>query len=135
MKTIIALLIAALFCGCNKTSAPVMASTAKQKTQWDYKIITVENFAHALHESAMQEQQTNTILGGRHLLYADNNGGDFDFNTDGKTGADFFQLGEDGWELVAAIPQTETVQSMNDVGVPQANIRTGKIILIFKRPK
>jgi hypothetical protein len=39
--------------------------------------------------------------------------------------------GYEGWELVAALPQTETIKPGGD---DPPNVRTAKILLIYKRP-
>jgi hypothetical protein len=131
MKTFFYFLaITILVCGCNKPpSAPVVQ-------KWEYKVIEVENFEHSMKEQAEAESSTNIDQAIKDENYANADAGDFNLNIVGaeslgwkeKYAADLDKLGKDGWELVAAIPQTETLKAEDF-----SNTRTGKIILIFKR--
>lgn len=115
MKTAIAILITALLlCGCHKTRL------------WEYKVVELENSAHHLVAGSVD-------LSGKYLDAQKEPG---DFKLDSLEAPDAFNtdlnnLGSDGWELIAAVPQTETE---HPVDKSPSNIRTGKIILIFKRP-
>lgn len=139
MKTALCLLAATvLLSGCSKSAAPAGV------TKWEYKVVTFENFEHHMHELADQEFTTNTDLGLQDLVYADRDAGDFhlDFfptnvaDLNNSMSTDIYSLGNQGWELVSAVPQTETIYAKDDVGSSReySNVRTGKIILIFKRP-
>lgn len=149
MKIVVALIAAALLCGCQKSSSP-----SESKVQrWEYKVVTIENFAHRMEHSAFEEMSTNTDAGLSHSKSAKSDSGSFLF--DGAKGgdeyaADLYYLGNDGWELVSAIPQMETVpdaekyhgqdfdsatSSLKDGYTHFNNIRTGKVTLIFKRPQ
>jgi hypothetical protein len=147
MKAILAIItIATLLCGC-KPTAPATAPIRK----WEYKVVTVDNFARYMEQAAFEEMRTNGADWEQHDRDAKSGAGDFhlDGSTQTDTMIDLNQIGADGWELVAAIPQTETLPGVDfddgtvynpDTGKldPKIsrfdNTRTGKIILIFKRP-
>jgi hypothetical protein len=79
--------------------------------------------------------QTNVTQGLKDVHQAESGAGGFDFA--GKLefyGADLQQLGADGWELVSAVPQIETIPGAQATDLRFSNMRTGKIILIFKKP-
>jgi hypothetical protein len=149
MKSALCLLtLAALLCGCNKTAAP----DASASPRWEYKTVTVKNFAGVMKDVAYQEMLTNAPDWQKHERSADSGSGDFHLDSGGQMGeygADLRQLGSDGWELVSAVPQIETVadaesfhgqdydaasSSLKDGYTHFSNVRTGQIILIFKRP-
>jgi hypothetical protein len=125
MKTIIVLLLAsavtaaALLCGCQKAAAPI---------RWEYKMVALENYEHEAAHAAYKGMDTNQKQGLYEMQQADGSAGDFSFTKEVK------ELGRDGWELVAAVPQTETIDAKFRAG-SSANIRTGKILLVFKRPE
>jgi hypothetical protein len=121
-------------CGCNKS--PVVPPIQK----WEYKIVEVENFEHRMEESAQSEISTNSEAGLQDIASARFDAGDFHLDQPpGKEtdleqfGLDIYALGQQGWELVSAIPQTETTHPVSHDDVI-ASVRTGKVILIFKRP-
>lgn len=93
MKTLLFVLsaIGLLACGCQKPAAPV-------KTVLEQ----VASVPHWQYVTQVVDNSERTVTG------------DFDF-------AKLDKMGEQGWELVSAIPQ-------------QAANQTSKIILIFKRP-
>ncbi|HEY2329170.1 MAG TPA: hypothetical protein VGI63_05095 [Verrucomicrobiae bacterium] len=148
MKTAIFILAVALICGCNKPTA-----TAPARIQWEYKVVQVENYARQLKDSAFAEMRTNQALGLQHWRDAWNDRGNFYLDSLGAGNdysVDFSQLGSDGWELVAALPQTETLPGVEyqdgstfnpnteklDPNIQKFNnMRTGKIIFIFKRQR
>lgn len=123
MKTVpVILAAAALLCGCGQKQADVPAP------RWEYKVVVAENDAH--HQESMYWQQVQTNSQAMDFASLERRGvGDFDFQD--KNNLD--RLGTEGWELVSAIPQTETMHPPNNDFAIDA-IRTGKIILIFKRP-
>lgn len=127
--------------GCSKPPAPV---------KWEYEVITVENTEHWYWQMSYHEMETNSAGALEHMRAnkADAGGFSLDFATK-DYGADIRAEGRDGWELVSAVPQLETVPDAEydagdtynaDTGkftprrLPFANVRTGKVILIFKRP-
>ncbi|MGA2178799.1 MAG: hypothetical protein ABSH15_04370 [Verrucomicrobiota bacterium] len=131
MKTTIYLVaIAALLCGCNKPS------------QWEYKTVEVDNSIHGYLERA----KTKTSDSERAEVYRTENSEPGDF---GNLEIQLAKIGDEGWELVGAVPELETPSQAerldgNDLHEteplvtprykPFTNVRTGKIILIFKRP-
>lgn len=135
MKTLFYLLAAtALLCGCNQKPAPV---------KWEYKEVVVENRLDTEH---LDLNSTNFLDAYR---YEKSDPGDFDFDSPEprKYHQALDDYGADGWELVSAVPMTETIPKAEySTGFdysrtppiedfkPFINIRTGKIILIFKRP-
>jgi hypothetical protein len=142
------LIAVAFLAGCSKPAAPVAAPP----THWEYKVVTIENFNHSLDAYGYAMMQTNVDRGLEVIRDAKNDSGDFHLEdgTDDKYYANINQLGADGWELVSAVPQIETIPDAEkeegtvfnaDSGkldqsiVKFTNIRTGKIILIFKRAK
>jgi len=141
MKIILCLIaITALLTGCGQNPAP-----QTKIAHWEYKIVMVENFEHAMRHFASAELRTNIDLGLQHLQQSDAAAGNFVLDTgnaemnENNSGVDTYKLGNEGWELVSAVPQIETIPDAKfSVGrdyKPFVNIRTGKIILIFKRPK
>jgi hypothetical protein len=142
MKTTIAIIFVALICGC-KPTAPATAPIQK----WEYKVVVIENIEHYLH---------NASVGQEHLRMSDASAGDFNLDinapisfTDQLYNLNIQKLGQEGWELVSAVPQTETnpdaetgenwgIDSQGKAGFLNyrkfSNTRTGAIILIFKRP-
>jgi len=140
MKIIVSVLFAAaLLCGCQKSETPKPATPepATNRIQtWEYKVVEVENYAHGQAIKALYESDTNVDLGVEHLLFANSHDGSFGFSGGyDKYSVDLYKLGSDGWELVAAVPQLETEPSAQYRNTRFNNTRTGKIILIFKRPK
>jgi hypothetical protein len=148
MKFNTTLILAALLCGC-----------AKHHQQWEYKIITVENAYHRLSVTASNERMSTTnddkwIFDDRR---ARSDAGYFDIengDTEGVNGHNFYgsklaEMGANGWELVSAVPQLETSPDAEylagldyengnngkEIYKPFTNIRTGNILLIFKRPQ
>ena len=117
MKNILLLLGLIALVGCSKAGS-------EAGRHWEYKVVEVENdkfkeMADAFKEKPVDENRVELLAGLP---------GNFDFNAKPEESLD--ELGKQGWELVAAIPQTETEF---DTGLPKANVRTGVIILIFKR--
>ena len=146
MKIIVSVLFAAaLLCGCQKSETPKPATPepATNRIQtWEYKVVEVANYARYQAMEALFESDTNSALGKFHLNLAERRDGSFEFGasydtnkTYEKYDVDFYRLGSDGWELVAAVPQLETEPSAQYRNTRFNNTRTGKIILIFKRPK
>jgi len=143
MKATITILITtALLCGC-KPSASVPLSANK----WEYKVVTVKNFEYYMQEEAYKN---GTDLD--KIRNAKSGAGDFQLVVTGPSwkgsdyGVDLNALGQEGWELVSAVPQAETVPDAetgerwdpNKASFSSYrsfnNVRTGKVILIFKRP-
>ena len=124
MKTLSALLCAicasAFICGCKP--APTIA------TKWEYKTVEADNYAHAAVQEAYLVMKTNSDQGLRDIRSSENSIGGFWMD-------DLYKYGQDGWELVAAVPQIETVDAKDYDDRRIANVRTGKIILLFKRPE
>ena len=134
MKTAIVILAAALLCGCQKPSP----------TKWEYKTMEISNSLNDHHASTTD---TNFL---EEYRSEKSDAGDFDFDSSvaQKYGVALRDYGNDGWELVAAIPQAETVPQAEywdghdfshdpprDIYKSFSNFRTAKIILIFKRPQ
>ncbi len=118
-------MMAAATVGCGRSTSYVF---------WEYKIITVENNEHAQESSDAMKliSGTNSDASGvlKDLQYDTTISGDFDL----ETKVNWNSLEQDRWELAAAIPQTETESTKDLDGNVYANVRTGKVILIFKRP-
>lgn len=118
--TIVALVIC--LCGCR----PAQNNPAA-RTRWEYKTVEYENYADA---DTVPMIQTNLDLYQEHRTMA----GGFGFESPASfPKVNLSDLGRDGWELVSAVSQVET---MEDAGtrIRFNNIRTGKVTLIFKRP-
>src|SRR5580698_9433543 len=149
MKNLFCTLVTvALLSGCKKP-----ASSTATEQRWEYKVVEVKNFAGYMKTAAYQEMTTNAPNWEDHERAADSGAGDFHLDSNsqmGEYGADMYQLGADGWELVSAVPQIETIPDAKsfhgqdfdastgklvDGYTHFTNTRTGKIILIFKRPK
>jgi hypothetical protein len=126
---LVLVLVLVLDSGCQKPAA------ITPPVRWEYKIVEEENFQHYMERSAY----TNQIDLGK-IRDAKNRPGNFDL--------DFYQFGQDGWELVCAIPEIETVPDaeyfdgqdyhetepyFTDRYKHFVNLRTGKILFIFKR--
>jgi len=94
------------------------ATTRVAPAKWEYKVVQIANVNHKVRDDAMKKSPIDIGV----VNYAD--------ETDGEFSYDIYELGYQGWELVAAIPQTETVDSLNK----KQNVRTGNVHLIFKRP-
>lgn len=150
MKRIFCIFAAALLCGCTKVPSTPVASKSETPMRWEYKVVEVDNFEGEMKADAHREMLTNAPDWLQHSRAADSASGNFVLNGSaamGKYGAPLYDLGYDGWELVSAIPQTETIPDaekfhgqdfiagkLQDGYTHFSNIRTGKIILIFKRP-
>ena len=117
---------------------------------WEYKVVVVENFAHEMEKNAEHEMSTNTSSGLDNLRYYKSDPGSFDFEASLYSSESLISMGGAGWELVSAVPQIETIpdaeylaghtyipstSTLNPDYLPFANTRTGKVILLFKRPK
>lgn len=100
-----------LLAGCGQKPAAL---------RWEYKVVEVENSYHASQAEAWKKNPVDY----EHIEFCKEAPGTlpFTFNS-------LFELGADGWELAAAIPQTETVYGASK----QPNMRTGWVHLIFKR--
>jgi hypothetical protein len=126
MKTFAAIFLTGLFCcGCDK-KIPIM---------WQYKTVEIDNSSHAETPGEVGSQAWSDAY---HQSKSD--AGYFRFYSTNRDN-DLSALGDDGWELVAAIPQTETVPDGETLDSPLpktyrafSNTRTAKVILIFKRP-
>jgi hypothetical protein len=118
---------AALLAGCGKPT------TALAPVRWEYKTVEMENYEHFRESVFYYEIETNAEVGLEHTAASLRSDGSFLFSLSGKYGVDFNSLGSEGWELVSAIPQIETTHPISHDEVIAA-VRTGKIILIFKRP-
>ncbi|HEY1718543.1 MAG TPA: hypothetical protein VGH42_09670 [Verrucomicrobiae bacterium] len=149
MKDAIAILFAALvLCGCNKPAAPALEP---KQVRWEYKMITIENNAHGEATRASQKNPMDIEMYDGAL----SDSGSFDLDeldAATKEHPELFSVdraGKDGWELVSAIPQIETIAGAKFISgtdydpasgkvTPHkeifSNTRTGKIVLIFKRP-
>jgi len=122
MRTkMVILLVAALLCGCGPK-------------KWDYKIVEIDNSAHADRSDISAQYATldaDTFIKKTDEALADS--GKFEFYPTNFTSG-MWGLGNDGWELVAVIPQIETTHPVGHDEVISA-VRTAKVILIFKRPE
>ena len=94
-------------------------------TKWEYEVVMVENYNHT------DEQRAFATNGLKEVEFLNGDPGDFYFDSS-LMGVDLSKYASDGWELVAAVPQLETVRYVSD---SPFNVRTGKIYLIFKRAK
>lgn len=112
--------LAALLCGCNKPSQPTVQ-------KWEYKVVEKENFEHQMADLAFKEMVTNGAAWQADTASAINNTGTFLLDVD------LAEQGKQGWELVSAIPLTETTHPVAHDEIIAA-VRTGEVILIFKRP-
>jgi hypothetical protein len=138
MKILFAFVATLLLAGCNKP-VPVVQPPAAQ--HWEYRVEEVSNSEDYNIRAAFQEVKTNIIAAERHLGAAQRNAGGFILVTSPGDGwrrdsaIDISKIGAEGWELVSAIPQCETIYATDDITEQKyPNVRTGKIILIFKRP-
>ena len=111
-------------CGCGKERVP-----AAQK--WQYLTVECENYVHSEEDAASKK--------GDHTMENTYREWPGSFSINVRLGtekwANLDELGSSGWELVSAVPQTETIYPRYPSDKQsQANIRTGTIIFIFKRP-
>ncbi len=117
MKLIFSIFAAALLCGC--------------QPKWEYKTVTIDNLAADAAFLLLNDKAKSATEAMKGYDSANASPGTFNLETPTVLGItntpdSLNHLGREGWELVSAVPQIETLKS---------NIRTGKIILIFKRPK
>jgi hypothetical protein len=140
MKKLLCFLAAtALLCGCGKPAAPPPAPAI----HWEYKTVEVENSQHGYL------LRSKTKVASDEWIEA--------FRSEKSDPGDFWRLeneldkiGSDGWEIVACMPELESLpqaeffdgQDYHETEPhftprykPFVNIRTGKILLIFKRQK
>lgn len=130
MKNIITtLFLSALICGCQPTA-----------TKWEYRTEVVETDPKHILESKIALRKAYPTLD------TSANDGDERFGRWALDNLEFNKLGQEGWELVSAVTQTETVWPTLDVRrnfdgskfVAErekiSNTRTSRIIFIFKRP-
>ena len=116
--------IIALACGCGKE--PAAQKTVLEKMvgegipHWDISVVEIENSEHAVAHDAYKNSANLTET----LKRSDQSAGNFVFSS-----KEYRRMQEQGWELVAAVPQLETIISNG-----QPFTRTAKIILFFKRP-
>jgi len=130
MKTAcIILAVGALLCGCNKPR------------QWEYKTVEINNTIHGYLERSHAEPSTPAWSDAYRTEQSDP--GDFD-----QLQEALLKNGAEGWELVALVPQLESIPAEYLSGhdfhekeplltphfSPFVNTRTGKILLVFKRP-
>jgi len=115
IRTLFTILIAAFVCGCGKQPK---ANTFPSR--WEYKFLDLDNINHQLE---IQDRSTNADQLIKRLRTYKGTAGGFNWAED-----EIRRSGEDGWELVAAIPQTET-----ETGGDFPNVRTSHVVLIFKR--
>ncbi len=129
MKTLLALFVVALLCGCSR---PAISNPGAGSTKWEYRTETEENNIH----SARNEISTDKTLSFEKQM---EKAGDMDrIGYISPQTVDLAKLGQDGWELVSAYTILETVSAP---GITRAtfdqrmpNTRTAKVIYIFKRP-
>lgn len=123
-KFIFLILAAALLAGCSKPAEPV-----QHPPRWEYKVLEFPNYDDRydpqLIQTNYERYQLEKRMPGEFGL---EQVPDTNFPTDNLR-----QLGQQGWELVAAVPEIETIE---DAGGHQGfhNVRTSKLDLIFKRP-
>ena len=146
MRTIFFCLILLAACGCQKLAAPA----APKPISWEYKTVTVENFAGYQHHEASEEMQTNVDLGLKHWRSAEASSGSFMLEGgSGHYSVDLRELGRQGWELVTVAPEIETIpgaeafhgqdfnrttEKLEDGYTTFNNTRTARLTFIFKRP-
>lgn len=102
----------------------MLSGCAKQEVatrKWQYTTLTIENYlrSSASFKAAADDPKPKAFD------YKDSAMGSFSEDKDMQ------KMGDEGWELVAAIPQTET--TFPDSPNRQV-VRTGAIVLFFKRP-
>ncbi len=95
---------------------PVPQSAAK----WEYKVVELENTCRKAAEKGGFSAKEIESREGIKLL-------------PGTISYDLFEIGREGWELVAAVPLAETEYG-SILGEKRQNNRTGMVQLIFKRP-
>jgi hypothetical protein len=143
MKTVIFILAAALLCGCNK--------------KWEYKVVEFRNSEGIATTELFLSKTNSTHEWLTKLDEANSSAGLFSLEMmppiagiKGNTtiSPDLDTMGKEGWELVAAVPQIETIAGAKfpdgiDYSDGKAvekqstfsNTRTASIFLIFKRQK
>jgi len=129
MKILLCILAAALLCGCHRQ-------------QWEYRVLRFENSASIERSEAFMVRTNTSEEWLKKSAYADYQSGFFNLEEKPPIAGlkniepDLATLGEEGWELVAAVPQTETIGgAKTDLNVAFSNVRTLNIYLIFKRAK
>lgn len=143
-RLIAVILVPAIMGGC----APKQI-VAKRQT-WEYKIVEADNrikdsskLGDASSPDWMKNYRARKSDAGNFSLAGDDVGYQY-------AGAELNKLGADGWELVGIAPEAETVPDAEyfagpdygrmesgkpaDIYKPFVNMRTGKMILVFKRP-
>lgn len=115
------------------------------RPKWEYQVLRFENSASVDHSETFMSRTNTTAEWLKKLAFADNRTGYFDLEAQPPIAGmksiepDLATLGKQGWELVAAVPQTETIGDAKvedgDKEVIFSNVRTVNIYLIFKREK
>ncbi len=126
MRILLLFLAGICLCGC-------------KPAKWEYRTIEVHNVNNNMflnsrlppEEMMRRDQRANSEPG--HFLEFGTNGFDV-FMDNADNPVELHEYGVQGWELVAAVPETHTVPDAGSSGRQFANIRTGKIRLIFTRP-
>src|SRR5208283_2254533 len=117
-RFVFCLISVGILCGC-RPSEP-----APNSQRWQYKVVVWENDNHAMHDEEIKSGNFDVAQ------FIQESGGEFtrcDLNP--PDDVDIHKLGNLGWDLVATIPELETVNTS------KGNFtRTGKILLIFKKP-
>jgi hypothetical protein len=98
-------------------------------TKWEYKVVEIENSK----EKNLDDALTNNPPDIDKMMKSEEGAGFLMFyEAHDYSGlpVNLIELGHDGWELVSAVPQVETV-----VPYSSPNVRTKEVILLFRRPK
>lgn len=90
---------------------------------WQYKTEEIENSIHGFADRQKHASGSPEWESDREIELTDT--GDFGFDVDAANR----KAADDGWELVAAVPELETTESDH-----AQYTRTGKILLIYKKP-
>jgi hypothetical protein len=96
------------------------------RAQWEYKTVEVKPYEDTSEEVSISIARLDKLTGsptkwhGSNLLFIKE--------------PELNNLGADGWELVSAVPEVETVFPLKD-GFIACNTRTERIVLLFKRAK
>ena len=138
MRTYLGIGLAALLAaGCSQ-------SQKESHPRWEYRTMEVDCFQHWMSRNSFTNNVGQPDLKESEMAKQDM--GTFELPLDVK--AELSDMGHDGWEMVSAVPEIETVpnveypggrvynpdtQKLEETTIKAANIRTGKILLIFKR--
>jgi hypothetical protein len=121
-KLLCFLAAAALLSGCDKPAAP---------QKWEYKTVELYNDSLQGVKEALALDQ-GPVQNAYNLKIAEEFENGFSILKYDGCGKTLVEAGEDGWELVSAVPELQTSYHAGD---SKPYIRTEKILLLFKRQK